>query len=123
MGKLSHIDDFDNQSKPSPAPSTADAAKVEPAPQAAQPTAPAQAEPVQNSVQEQSAAPSPVAKPEPKKTEAAASVNMTAADEIDFHGLNSNERVGAGHGVLIGIAVVLSIAAILYVLNYWFNFI
>ena len=48
---------------------------------------------------------------------------MTAQEEEDFHGLDSGDSMGVGQGVLIVVAIVVFVAAILYILNSWIHFI
>lgn len=48
---------------------------------------------------------------------------MTAQEEEDFHGLGSGDSMGVGQGVLIVVAIVVFVAAILYILNSWIHFI
>lgn len=48
--------------------------------------------------------------------------HMTAQQEEDFHGLSSMESMGVGQKILIVLAVIVVIAAILYVLNNWLHF-
>lgn len=48
--------------------------------------------------------------------------NLTAQQEEDFHGLSSVESMGAGQKILIVLAVMVVIAAVLYILNSWFHF-
>ena len=52
-----------------------------------------------------------------------ANVERTASQEEDFHGLSSTQRMGAGQIALIVAAVVVCIAAVLYVVNSWVHFI
>lgn len=42
---------------------------------------------------------------------------MTAQEEEDFHGLGSGDSMGVGQGVLVAAAIVVFVAAILYILN------
>lgn len=48
---------------------------------------------------------------------------MTAQEEEDFHGLGSGDSMGVGQGVLVAAAIVVFVAAILYILNSWIHFI
>lgn len=48
---------------------------------------------------------------------------MTAQEEEDFHGLGSGDSMGVGQGALIVVAIVVFVAAILYILNSWIHFI
>ncbi len=48
---------------------------------------------------------------------------MTAQEEEDFHGLGSGDSMGVGQGALIAAAIVVFVAAILYILNSWIHFI
>lgn len=48
---------------------------------------------------------------------------MTAREEEDFHGLGSGDSMGVGQGVLVAAAIVVFVAAILYILNSWIHFI
>ncbi len=48
---------------------------------------------------------------------------MTAQEEEDFHGLDSGDSMGVGQGVLVAAAIVVFVAAILYILNSWIHFI
>lgn len=48
---------------------------------------------------------------------------LTAQEEEDFHGLGSGDSMGVGQGVLIVVAIVVFVAAILYILNSWIHFI
>lgn len=48
---------------------------------------------------------------------------MTAEEEEDFHGLNAHESMSNGHKFLIVLAVVITIAAILYIVNSWVHFV
>lgn len=48
---------------------------------------------------------------------------MTAQEEEDFHGLGSGDSMGVGRGVLVAAAIVVFVAAILYILNSWIHFI
>lgn len=48
---------------------------------------------------------------------------MTAQEEEDFHGLGSGDSMGVGQGVLIVVAIVVFVAAVLYILNSWIHFI
>lgn len=48
---------------------------------------------------------------------------MTAQEEEDFHGLDSGDSMGVGQGALIVVAIVVFVAAILYILNSWIHFI
>lgn len=49
--------------------------------------------------------------------------DMSARDEMEFHGLSSVESMGIGQKFLIVLAIIVVIAAILYVLNSWFHFV
>lgn len=48
---------------------------------------------------------------------------MTAQEEEDFHGLGSGDSMVVGQGVLVAAAIVVFVAAILYILNSWIHFI
>ena len=62
--------------------------------------------------------------PEPIEARAARrGAPLTAAEEEDFHGLSSTEGMGVGQKVLIALAVVVCVAAVLYVVNSWVHFI
>ena len=48
---------------------------------------------------------------------------LTAQEEEDFHGLGSGDSMGVCQGVLVAAAIVVFVAAILYILNSWIHFI
>lgn len=47
----------------------------------------------------------------------------TAEEELEFHGLSSDDSMGAMQKVLIALAAIVFIAAILYVVNSWVHFV
>ena len=47
----------------------------------------------------------------------------TADEEAEFHGLSENESLGIGHKVLVAAGIVVLIAIVGYILNYWLNLI
>ena len=49
-------------------------------------------------------------------------MRTTAQDEADFHGLDESSPLGVGHKTLIGLAVVVFVFVVIYVLNYWMHF-
>lgn len=49
--------------------------------------------------------------------------DMTAEQEEEFHGLDSEQPMGAGHKILIIVALVVLMAAILYIVNSWIHFV
>ena len=48
---------------------------------------------------------------------------VTADEEADFHGLSESESLGTGHKALVVAGVVVLIAIVGYILNYWLNLI
>lgn len=48
---------------------------------------------------------------------------MTAQQEADFHGIDTNKPMSVGHRFLIILAVLVTVAAILYIVNSWVHFI
>lgn len=48
---------------------------------------------------------------------------MTAQQEADFHGVDASKPMGIGHKFLIILAVLVTIAALLYIVNSWVHFI
>lgn len=52
-----------------------------------------------------------------------ANADMTAEQEEEFHGLGSEQPMGAGHKILIIVALVVLAAAILYIVNSWIHFV
>lgn len=93
MGKLSHIEDIEQR-------------EAEPQSQeAAQKAAPHEA-------QEQARDSQPMHGSE-----------QQAEEDVEFHGLDSAQPMGALHKVLFAAAVVVVIIAILYVVNSWIPFI
>jgi hypothetical protein len=51
------------------------------------------------------------------------SLGMTAREEEDFHGLNKRESMSNGHKFLIVLALLITAAAILYIVNSWVHFV
>ncbi len=96
MAKLSHIEDVEQRREQEEAHATAHSAEVEPA-----------------SVE-----------PADAKAEPVASVAKTSAEmEADFHGIDADEKMGFGQRILIISAVLVTLAAVLYIVNSWLHFI
>ena len=128
MGKLTHIDDDSDEMAAAqeliaaqrqdgaPAPSPAPATAPEP-----QPTRKDEA-PEQAEAQRLPDAPDPSRHAGFQRTPQGRAP-MTAQEEEDFHGLGSGDSMGVGQGVLVAAAIVVFVAAILYILNSWIHFI
>lgn len=130
MGKLTHIDDDsdemaaaqeliaaqrqDAEPEPAPVPDP----EPEPEPQAT----PGAEAPEQAEAQRRPDAPGP-SRHAGFQRAPQGRAPMTAQEEEDFHGLDSGDSMGVGQGVLIVVAIVVFVAAILYILNSWIHFI
>lgn len=112
MGKLSHIDDVEQRN------AAAEQEQMRAAQEALSGARTSQAAGGVRSHQ-------PVAQGQPDVTQTlrVAHEDMSAEDEEDFHGLSSVESMGIGQKFLIVLAVIVVIAAILYVLNSWLHFV
>ena len=60
---------------------------------------------------------------QPEATAEAKEIESSAARDAEFHGLDEARPVGIGHRFLIILAVLVSIAAILYIVNSWVHFV
>lgn len=99
MAKLSHIDDIEQRNQAEQA--QAAAVAREQAPSAAQGSEAMQPEAHIPPIDE----------------------DMTAEEEEEFHGLDSNQPMSTGHKALIVLAVVVVLVAMLYIVNSWIHFI
>ncbi len=124
MAKLSHIEDIELKR----AQEAMQQAEAPQAQQEAQARAPQEAQEVKKPQEEQR-----IHKPQDAKASdahedaslknPAERINMTAQQEADFHGVDADKPMGAGHRFLIILAVLVTIAAILYIVNSWVHFI
>lgn len=136
MGKLTHIDDDSDEmaaaqeliaaQRQDGAPASSPAREPEPEPEPAtapepQPTRKDEA-PKQAKAQRLPDAPGP-SRHAGFQRAPQGRAPMTAQEEEDFHGLGSGDSMGVGQGVLVAAAIVVFVAAILYILNSWIHFI
>lgn len=136
MGKLTHIDDDSDEmaaaqeliaaQRQDGAPASSPAREPEPEPEPAtapepQPTRKDEA-PEQAEAQRRPDAPGP-SRHAGFQRAPQGRAPMTAQEEEDFHGLGSGDSMGVGQGVLVAAAIVVFVAAILYILNSWIHFI
>lgn len=112
MAKLSHIEDIELK-------------RAQEAMQQAQ----AQEAQEQAQAQEAQETPTNQTQPQDDAREAASSKTAgvqgktTAQQEAEFHGIDTSKPMGVGHRFLIILAVLVTIAAILYIVNSWVHFI
>lgn len=96
MAKLSHIEDVEKRREQEAAQVAARAAEAEIA-----------------SEKQTVSEPQPTAQP-----------SRTASEmEADFHGIDADEKMGSGQRFLIILAVLVTLAAVLYIVNSWLHFI
>lgn len=104
MGKLSHIDDFDESAQKGEPPAQTDQQRaVEPIYSAPAPESKPQVEP----------APQEAAKPQPTQSQQSA-----AKSAAEFHGLEEGGKAGGPQAIIVVLAVVVCVAAIAYIANY-----
>lgn len=124
MAKLSHIEDIELKR----AQEAMQQAKVQQAQQEAQVEVSQEVQDAKTPQEKQEAFKSQDAKASDAQEDAsekkpATQGNMTAQQEADFHGIETGKPMGVGHRFLIILAVLVTIAAILYIVNSWVHFI
>ena len=112
MGKLSHIDDVEQRN-----------AAIEQEQMRVAQEALSGAPKPQAEAEGQATQPDAHKAPAGERGSAFAHEDMSAQDEEDFHGLSSVESMVIGQKIIIVLAVIVFIAAILYVLNSWLHFV
>ena len=113
MGKLSHIEDVEARQ----------AAFEQAQMQAAQEAIRQAQQPAAASEQGQPEADSGFSVQEPADHDAQEPrLETTASQEEDFHGLSSVDSMGVGQKFLIVLAIVVVVAAVLYILDSWLHF-
>lgn len=112
MAKLSHIEDIElKRAQEALQQTKAQQAEAEPKPQVAQEMQAGLDEAKHDAQQETPSKP------------ADGQAQMTAQQEADFHGIDTSKPMGIGHRFLVILAVLVTIAAILYIVNSWVHFI
>lgn len=128
MGKLTHIDDDSDEMAAAQELIAAQRQDGAPAPSPAPATAPEPQPTRKDEAPEQAEAQRLPDAPDPSRHAGfqrapQGRAPMTAQEEEDFHGLGSGDSMGVGQGVLVVAAIVVFVAAILYILNSWIHFI
>ena len=128
MGKLTHIDDDSDEMAAAQELIAAQRQDGAPAPSPAPATAPEPQPTRKDEAPEQAEAQRLPDAPDPSRHAGfqrapQGRAPMTAQEEEDFHGLGSGDSMGVGQGVLVAAAIVVFVAAILYILNSWIHFI
>lgn len=128
MGKLTHIDDDSDEMAAAQELIAAQRQDGAPAPSPAPATAPAPQPTRKDEAPERAEAQRLPDAPDPSRHAGfqrapQGRAPMTAQEEENFHGLGSGDSMGVGQGVLVAAAIVVFVAAILYILNSWIHFI
>lgn len=128
MGKLTHIDDDSDEMAAAQELIAAQRQDGAPAPSPAPATAPEPQPTRKDEAPEQAEAQRLPDAPDPSRHAGfqrapQGRAPMTAQEEENFHGLGSGDSMGVGQGVLVAAAIVVFVAAILYILNSWIHFI
>lgn len=128
MGKLTHIDDDSDEMAAAQELIAAQRQDGAPAPSPAPATAPEPQPTRKDEAPERAEAQRLPDAPDPSRHAGfqrapQGRAPMTAQEEENFHGLGSGDSMGVGQGVLVAAAIVVFVAAILYILNSWIHFI